>query len=169
MLSGDYDPDSTRLVVNTTPVTPPAHGTFVIDDAGNFTYTPDKNFTGEDEVVIEICDSGDPLPGLCVTSTLTIVVTDPVAGVIYLPEGFSPNGDHVNDAFVITYTGPDAVHLEVFNRWGNIVYSNDAYQNDWQGISTHGVTIGKDLPDGTYFYKVVIGQFQQVKSFTLKR
>ncbi|MGC3945426.1 MAG: Ig-like domain-containing protein [Chryseolinea sp.] len=169
LITGDYDPDSTKLVVNTTPVTAPEHGSIVIDNEGNFTYTPDKNFTGEDKVVIEVCDSGDPLPGLCATTTLTITVTDPLAGVIFVPEGFSPNGDNVNDSFVITYTGPESVHLQIFNRWGNIVYSNDAYQNDWQGISTHGVTIGKDLPDGTYFYKVVIGEFQQTKSFTLKR
>ena len=169
ILVGDYDPDSTKLVVNTTPVTAPEHGSIVIDSDGNFTYVPDKNFTGEDKVVIEVCDSGDPMPGLCATTTLTITVTDPLAGVIFVPEGFSPNGDNVNDNFVITYTGNEPVHLQVFNRWGNIVYSNDAYQNDWQGISMHGVTIGKDLPDGTYFYKVVIGEFQQTKSFTLKR
>jgi len=169
ILIDDADPDGTALIVNTSPVTPPSHGTIVVDAEGNYTYVPDKNFIGDDLVVLEVCDSGDPLPGLCATTTITLHVTDPLAGVIYVPEGFSPNGDHVNDNFVITYTGVEQIHLEVFNRWGNIVYSNDAYQNDWQGVSTHGVKVGEELPDGTYFYKIVIGEFQQAKSFTLKR
>ena len=169
VIAGDSDPDGTPLLVNTTPVTPPAHGTIVIDASGNFVYTPDRNFVGEDRVVIEVCDSGDPLPAICATTTLTIVITDPLAGIVFVPEGFSPNGDHINDSFEITYTGDESIQLQIFNRWGNLVYSNDAYQNDWQGISTHGITIGKELPDGTYFYKVTIGEFQQVKSFTLKR
>ncbi|HTE34184.1 MAG TPA: tandem-95 repeat protein, partial [Chryseolinea sp.] len=169
ILTGDVDPDGTLLVVNTTAISGPSHGVIVIDAQGNYTYKPEDNFVGEDQVLIEICDNGSPLPGLCVTSTLTITITDPLAGVIYIPEGFSPNGDQVNDTFVITYTGIEKVQFEVFNRWGNTVYSNDSYNNDWSGISTHGITIGKELPDGTYFYKVAIGSFKQVKSFTLQR
>jgi gliding motility-associated-like protein len=169
ILVGDIDPDTTQLVVNTTPVSGPSHGTIVIDSEGNYTYTPNQNFVGQDQVTFEVCDGGRPLPGLCATSVLTIVVTDPLAGVIYIPEGFSPNGDGVNQKFTITYTGPEKIQLEIFNRWGNIVYSNDNYQNDWEGVSTHGLTIGKDLPDGTYFYKVIIGSFKEVKSFTLQR
>jgi len=50
--NGDYDPDSTALTVNTTPVVPPAHGTFVIDINGNYTYTPDPGYHGNDMVVV---------------------------------------------------------------------------------------------------------------------
>jgi gliding motility-associated-like protein len=169
ILTGDADPDSTQLIVNTTPVSGPLHGTIVIDQDGNYTYTPDLNFVGTDEVTFEVCDSGSPSPGICVTSTLTIAITDPHAGVIFVPEGFSPNDDGTNDRFEILYTGTEPIYLEIFNRWGNIVYKSDNYQNDWNGVSMFGITIGDELPDGTYFYKVTIGQFRQTKSFTLQR
>ncbi len=169
ILVGDLDPDTTQLVVNTVPVSGPLHGTVVIDSEGNYTYTPNLNFVGEDSVTFEVCDSGRPLPGLCVTSTLVITVTDPHAGVIFVPEGFSPNGNGVNDTFEILYTGAERIQLEIYNRWGNLVYKQDNYQNDWNGVATHGLIIGSELPDGTYFYKVSIGAFKQVKSFTLQR
>ena len=37
--------------------------------------------------------------------------------------------------------------LFVYNRWGNLVFKTENYQNDWQGTWK-----GTDLADGTYFY-----------------
>ena len=76
---------------------------------------------------------------------------------IELLEGFSPNGDGVND----TYKLPIEldiynVKFEVFNRWGNIVYRVDKYENDWNGISNVGFKIGDKLPTGTYYYIITV-------------
>jgi gliding motility-associated-like protein len=73
---------------------------------------------------------------------------------IFIPEAFTPDGDAANEYFVITgienYT--DNI-LTIFNRWGNVVYSMDAYQNQWNGISNGSMVIGSDpLPTGTYYY-----------------
>jgi hypothetical protein len=38
----------------------------------------------------------------------------------------------------------------VYNRWGNIVYENLDYKNEWNGKGT-GNFMGKDLPTGTYY------------------
>ena len=68
--------------------------------------------------------------------------------------GFSPNGDGVNDVFVV-----EGLHnypnnkLEIYNRWGNRVYHSYNYQNDWNGISKNQ---GKRLPAGVYFYMLTI-------------
>ncbi|NVK07721.1 MAG: PKD domain-containing protein [Tenacibaculum sp.] len=68
--------------------------------------------------------------------------------------GFSPNGDGVNDIFVV-----EGLHnypnnkLEIYNRWGNRVYHSYNYQNDWNGISKNQ---GKRLPAGVYFYMLTI-------------
>ncbi len=40
--------------------------------------------------------------------------------------------------------------LEIFNRYGMVVYSKNNYSNDWYGQSDSG----SELPDGTYFYVV---------------
>ena len=69
--------------------------------------------------------------------------------------GFSPNGDGVHDNFVI-----DGLELrpnntiEIYNRWGVLVYSKHNYNNTWNGISNHNLTLNKNevLPVGTYFY-----------------
>jgi len=68
--------------------------------------------------------------------------------------GFSPNGDGINDNFIISGLDkyPDN-HLIVFNRWGNQVYDSTHYRNDWGGTCD-----GKALPEGTYFYLLELGQ-----------
>jgi gliding motility-associated-like protein len=68
--------------------------------------------------------------------------------VLEMPNGYSPNNDGDNDAFVVH--GLDAYHeneIIIFNRWGNIVYQKEHYMNDWQGENTNG----EPLPDATYF------------------
>jgi gliding motility-associated-like protein len=44
----------------------------------------------------------------------------------------------------------DQVELIVLNRWGNLIYSNENYQNDWKGT----LPDGKEINEGVYFYKV---------------
>jgi gliding motility-associated-like protein len=74
LANGDADPDSTTLVVDTIPLSGPTHGTFVIDSTGQFTYTPDTSFAGADTILIRVCDQGFPLPPMCGTDTLIILV-----------------------------------------------------------------------------------------------
>jgi uncharacterized repeat protein (TIGR01451 family)/gliding motility-associated-like protein len=88
----------------------------------------------------------------------------------FIPEGFSPNGDGINDTFVIANAGNKRISLEIYNRWANRVYRSADYKNDWSGQSNEGIRISGDLPEGTYFYIVVIdGKDKYVGSITLKR
>ena len=70
-----------------------------------------------------------------------------------MPEGFSPNNDGDNDYFVVR--GIDAYEsneIKVFNRWGNIVYQKNNYDNTWDGTNNSG----DELPDATYFVIVMV-------------
>ncbi len=71
----------------------------------------------------------------------------------FVPEGFSPNGDGINDLFVIKEIAdfPKGV-LKVFNRWGGLVFESADYQNNWDGTYN-----GEALPNGTYFYVLDLG------------
>ncbi|PKP19818.1 MAG: hypothetical protein CVU04_05145, partial [Bacteroidetes bacterium HGW-Bacteroidetes-20] len=72
----------------------------------------------------------------------------------YIPEGFSPNGDGINELFVIRgiLFYPNNT-FAVFNRWGEKVFEANPYQSTWSGNCTTGISIGGDLlPTGTYFY-----------------
>ena len=67
----------------------------------------------------------------------------------------SPNGDGVNETFVIQglQNYPNNV-LRIYNRWGNIVFEEANYQNNFDGTSNGRATVerGEKLPVGTYYY-----------------
>lgn len=72
---------------------------------------------------------------------------------IWIPSGMSPNGDLVNDGLEIYDIDkyPNNT-IEIYNRWGSLVWSKDNYSNDepWLGTNQDG----KDLPMATYYYIV---------------
>ena len=82
-----------------------------------------------------------------------------------VPEAFSPNGDGVNDTLVVPALAqyPNFT-MEVYDRWGNIVYEYDnngrAQPIWWDGYSTGSRTINKGVrvPVGTYFYVIEFNQ-----------
>lgn len=93
---------------------------------------------------------------------------------VFIPEGFSPNGDGINDRFVIQYVPTGVtVQLDVYNRWGQLVYQNTNYKNDWDGTPNQGIKLTdtrQGLPDGTYYYQVRLSDGREfVRFLTLAR
>jgi gliding motility-associated-like protein len=84
---------------------------------------------------------------------------------VVIPEGFSPNGDGVNDKFEITLSCGLTAKLTVFNRWGDRVFVSSNYQNDWAGNSNFGSFLGKALPEGTYFYNCELSNGKSYSSY----
>jgi len=67
---------------------------------------------------------------------------------IYIPSAFSPNGDGLNDTWVIPYLNSYAgTSVEVFNRFGQIVYFSNGNSVGWDGKFK-----GQPLPTGSYVY-----------------
>ncbi|WP_442267608.1 DUF7507 domain-containing protein [Tenacibaculum sp. ZS6-P6] len=79
---------------------------------------------------------------------------------------FTPNNDGDNDLFVIggIESFPNN-RLEIFNRWGNLVYKKSGYDNTWNGTSNGRVTIqvNEKLPTGTYYYVLDLGNGSKPK------
>lgn len=66
--------------------------------------------------------------------------------VIYT--SFTPNGDGVNDTWIIDFiNGYPTCTVEIFNRWGNQVFRSTGYSQPWDGTYN-----GEALPLGTYYY-----------------
>lgn len=94
---------------------------------------------GPNELIWSVTNGECP----AVSDTLIITLSD-----IEVPTGFSPNGDNINDLFVIDGASDDnPVKLIVLDRWGFEVYKSDQYKNDWDGRNKNG----KELPNDTYY------------------
>ncbi|MBI1289479.1 MAG: T9SS type B sorting domain-containing protein [Flavobacteriales bacterium] len=85
------------------------------------------------------------------------VLVEVLPGISF-PDGISPNGDGINDTWII-----DNIHLfedaivEVYNRWGQMLFrSAPGYPVPWDGRYN-----GKDLPIGTYYYVIDSKNFEE--------
>lgn len=67
-----------------------------------------------------------------------------------ITKGISPNGDSMNNQFDLSGFGT-INKVEIYNRYGKIVYHQSNYTNQWKGQSNNG----KELPTGTYYYRIV--------------
>ena len=140
----------------------PQHGTVVIDSGNIMQYIPvhdypvdpietDTNATqnGVDSFCYTLCNiiSGDTI---CANAEVYVMILPKAA--FYIPQGISPNGDGVNDVFVIASANEFPLsQLLVYNRYGDEVWRNDGdgYQNDFNGTWKKN---GQPLPDGSYWY-----------------
>jgi large repetitive protein len=133
------------------------NGTLVLNPDGTFTYTPNPDYNGFDTFTYIACINNTN----CVTATVQIIVVPIDDAEVKIPNGFSPDGDNVNDTFVINNIDQYANNnVTIFNRWGNIVFEKDGYTNAeaWDGTTeSGGVTIGSKVPEGTYFYVIDLG------------
>jgi gliding motility-associated-like protein/uncharacterized delta-60 repeat protein len=88
---------------------------------------------------------------------------------LIINEGVSPNGDGENDSWFIKgiekYPNNS---VKIFNRWGTAVWSTAGYNNlnnNWHGdLKSSLATIGTDLPSGTYFFLLDLGDGKGTKS-----
>ena len=130
--------------------------------------------------------AGTPVPPIDNVATYTYYVADAVAGCegpkvpvmvmvekccdgdVFMPTAFTPNNDGLNDHYHpvpgFSYT---IRSLEIYNRWGQVVYSST--EGNWDGRFG-----GTDAPVGTYFYKVSFscilgGIYQRTGDFILVR
>jgi gliding motility-associated-like protein len=98
----------------------------------------------------------------CVSTDDAVVTVVPYC--VKVMDAFTPNGDGINDKWIVTSGGActSQVMVNVFNRNGELVYNNENYQNNWDGTYK-----GKPLPDATYYYvirfKLITGNGLQLK------
>ncbi len=130
----------------------PSHGQTRVNPDGSVTYTPGERVAGHDQFVYEICNEVN----LCDSALVTVDIYD--AGV-KIPEGFSPNGDGLNDYLI--FKGLEYYpqsHLHIYTRSGVLVYKNDDYLNDWDGRTIQSTLSNlNEVPTGTYYYILELG------------
>jgi gliding motility-associated-like protein len=104
----------------------------------------------------------NPMANPTTTTTYTLQLTTPqgcistddvtvtVLECIQPMQAFSPNGDGINDVWLVT--NPQCLRqarVQVFNRYGSLVYESGDYKNNWDGTYS-----GKAVADGTYYFVI---------------
>jgi gliding motility-associated-like protein len=111
-----------------------------------FDYSEVPNFIGVDTLVYQVCN----YDGLCDMAYVFVTVKTVAEFGLIIPNGYSPNGDGINDKFEIpgieNYPGNEML---IYNRWGSLVYRKVSYKGEWDGFSN---ITGDELPVGSYFY-----------------
>lgn len=169
-------PKPIQVAVETQPATDDCNGVAIAKvEGGTAPYTYNWNAPNGTGVMID---------NLCAGS-YSVLVTDSRGCTGAMATGFvedkenpcfqaqpiiTPEGDGLNERLIITCSEGKDNHLEIYNRWGQLVYQAENYDNQWEG-TTQG---GDALPDGPYYfvfdYTDTDGKLVQKKgSFTILR
>ena len=68
---------------------------------------------------------------------------------LYIPNAFSPDGDGINDYFKIWGQGISDFEIEIYNRWGQMVFKSNNIEEQWDGKFNDKIS-----PSGTYVFRV---------------
>jgi gliding motility-associated-like protein len=124
-------------------------------DAGTYLWTPSTGLNSTSILTPVANPRSTTEYTLTVTNTFGCKASDNVIVTVTGPcldpsPVFTPNGDGQYEKWIV-YNGTCVTRavVDVYNRWGGLVYHSDDYRNDWNGTNKN-----TPLPDGTYYYIV---------------
>lgn len=123
-------------------------GGFLLDtfDAGTNTTLTDNSEDAIHQVHIYVVRATANEGGLGEAISNVVVIThDPR---LTYPTAFTPNGDGLNDRFIVHARFVNGFRLSIFNRWGELIYVTDDINQGWDGTRN-----GKLMPEGTYAFR----------------
>lgn len=85
--------------------------------------------------------------------TILVTLATGEVGMASIPNVFSPNGDLQNDTFQVTGLAIDQFNMEIYNRWGQLMYTATNPSAGWNGGLDNSA---EKVPDGTYFYIITL-------------
>jgi gliding motility-associated-like protein len=77
------------------------------------------------------------------------LIAKALAGGLYIPNTFTPNGDGRNETFMLYSNVLKSVHWMVFGQWGEKLFESNDVKGYWDGTYK-----GKPMPIGVYVYVV---------------
>lgn len=121
-------------------------GNQTISNNCNTSFPLEFNETGDYELLHIINNDF----GCTDSSIIHIEVIDPIT--VYVPNAFTPDGDAFNNEFIPVINGQvdqDSYHLEIFNRWGEIIFESHNLNVGWNGTFNNSIA-----KDGVYIWVI---------------
>jgi gliding motility-associated-like protein len=116
------------------------------DDGNTSTATdPTNTFTDLGDYMVTLTATD----GLC-SDVATITITTTGVSVLTVPNVFSPNGDGINDQFIIAAENLTTFNGTIYNRWGETIFIMQDPSVRWDGYTNSGIQV----PEGTYYYVI---------------
>ena len=79
-----------------------------------------------------------------------IIYTKPYTN-LFIPNAFTPNGDDHNELFVISGVNIKTFNIQIFNRWGELMFMSESIDKSWDGTFAN-----KKVQEGSYYYNVKV-------------
>ena len=70
---------------------------------------------------------------------------------VIIPNIFTPNGDGINDEFILNTSNMESLSATIFNRWGQTIYEWKGVNGSWDGYTK----ASQEATEGTYFYLII--------------
>lgn len=110
---------------------------------------------GPQEVtLIAIDDAG------CTDSFSMIINISDCYPLVFVPNTFTPNEDGINDLFKFTANCVESYELNIYNRWGTLLFTGEKGSPFWDGSNRHGYYVA----DGVYIYTIAYTSLLGVKT-----
>ena len=107
---------------------------------------PEQRYTFLDAGSYRIVGQVSNIHGCIDSAEIEVTVSE---SQIKVPNIFTPNGDGVNDLFLVQYRSIAEFNMWVYNRWGKLVFSTTDPDRGWDGT-----IYGKPAAEGAYFYVI---------------
>jgi gliding motility-associated-like protein len=75
---------------------------------------------------------------LCVSDTriFNVLVIPCREPILLIPTAFTPNGDDLNDVLYVRGSYVEEVNIEIYNRWGNLLFQSNSFAKGWDGANS---------------------------------
>ncbi|MBX7126747.1 MAG: gliding motility-associated C-terminal domain-containing protein, partial [Cyclobacteriaceae bacterium] len=131
-------------------------------DGGNSTdFEPKYTYKVEGIYNVSLIAYNDHGDNVVCSDTLSRKITAKQGGITKVPNAFTPgltpNGgtspnSSFNDVFLPMVRGVEEFNMQIFDRWGNLIFESNNANVGWDGFDRHG----KALPSSVYVYKLTL-------------